>query len=199
MWRGAISRHPAPLLDNHSTLDRYTAALSVAVGACAVASAVTLGVFFAVGGPFGTLNDVLNGLLAVLSGYLAWRLSGRTVFVYVALLGEVIAVIGSILVIFNVTGFFLAGLVSSLGFALIGLWLLTYCWSLEASSLRWLGVAAGALMLIGVAVIPGIVLRLDDMSKAPPWIWVGFVSWLGIYVAYPAWAIWSGLANQSAR
>jgi len=58
---------------------------------------------------------------------------------------------------------------------------------------------AGALLVIGIAVIPGIVLRLDDMHTAPPWIWVGFVSWLGIHVGYPAWAIWSGLANQSAR
>jgi hypothetical protein len=181
-------------------VDRNTALLLLAVGATGVASAVSLALFFTVGGPFGTINDVLNGVLALLSGYLAWRLSGRTTFVYVALVGEVIAIIGSILVIFDATGFFLAGLVSTVGFALIGVWLLAYCWSLNTgSSLRWLGVAAGALMVIGVMVLPGILMRLDDMSKAPPWVWVGFVSWLGIYVAYPAWAIWSGLTNQPAR
>jgi len=152
------------------------------------------------GGPFGTINDVLNAVLAVLSGYLAWRLSGHALLAYMALLGEVIAVIGSVLVISRITGFFFAGMVSSLGFALIGFWLLAYCWSSSTpSSLRWLGVVAGALMVPGVLVIPGIVLRLDDMNQAPAWIWVGFVSWLGIYVAYPAWAIWSGLASQPAR
>jgi hypothetical protein len=112
----------------------------------------------------------------------------------------VIAVIGSVLVISRITGFFFAGMVSSLGFALIGVWLFAYCWSSGTpSSLRWLGIVAGALMVIGLLVIPGIVLRLDDMNHAPAWIWVAFVSWLGIYVAYPAWAIRSGLASQPAR
>jgi hypothetical protein len=172
----------------------------VAVGVCAVASAVALAIFFMAGGPFGTINDVLNAVLAVLSGYLAWRLSGHALLAYVALLGEVIAVIGSVLVISRITGFFFAGMVSSLGFALIGFWLLAYCWSSSTpSSLRWLGVVAGALMVTGLLAIPGIVLRLDDMNQAPAWIWAGFVSWLGIYVAYPAWAIWSGLASQPAR
>jgi hypothetical protein len=91
-------------------------------------------------------------------------------------------------------------MVSSLGFALIGFWLLAYYWSsCTPSSLRWLGVVAGALMVSGLLVIPGIVLRLDDMNRAPAWIWVAFVSWPGTYVAYPAWAIWSGLASQTAR
>ena len=100
----------------------------------------------------------------------------------------------------KVTGFFYAGLVSTLGFALIGVWLLAYSLSVSGSStLRWLGILAGALLVTGVLVVPGIVLRLDDMNKAPAWIWTGFVSWLGIYAAYPAWAIWSGLSSQSSR
>jgi len=172
--------------------------LGLAVGAVAIASAISLALFFVVQGPFGTINDILNGVLAILSGYLAWTLSGRTLFVYVALLGQVIAIIGSLLVIFNVTGFFFAGLVSSLGFALIGVWMLWYCWTMLAPSpLRWLGVAAGVLMVTGVLVIPGIALRLDDMNKAPAWIWAGFLSWLGIYVALPAWSIWFGLTRQA--
>jgi hypothetical protein len=69
----------------------------VAVGVCAIASAVALAIFFMAGGPFGTINDVLNAGLALLSGYLAWRVSGHALLAYVAL-------------------------VSSLGFALIGLW-----------------------------------------------------------------------------
>src|SRR5215472_1862890 len=98
-------------------MDRGSAVLSVAVGISAVASAVSLGVFFIVGDPFGTINDALNGVLAVLSGVLAWRLSGAVGVTYVALLGVAIAVMGSALVMSGRTGFFLAGLVSSLGFA----------------------------------------------------------------------------------
>ena len=170
--------------------------LAVAVGAVAILSAVSLALFFAIQGPFGTINDVLNGVLAVLAGALAWTLSGSVGLVYIALLGALIAVAGSVLVITGTTGFFLAGLVSSVGFALIGAWLLWYSWSLNASAVRWLGIAAGALMLVGIAVLPGIAMRLDDMNKAPAWIWVGFVSWLGIYVALPAWSIWFSLSRQ---
>ena len=171
--------------------------LAIAAGAVAIFSAVSLLLFFAVQGPFGMINDVLNGVLAVLAGALAWTLSGSAALVYVAFLGALIAVVGSVLVITGTTGFFLAGLVSSAGFALIGAWLVWYSWSLDPSALRWVGIAAGALMVAGIVVVPGIAMRLDDMDKAPAWIWVGFVSWLGIYLVYPAWAVWSGLARTS--
>jgi hypothetical protein len=29
-------------------------------------------------------------------------------------------------------------------------------------------------------------------------VWIGFVGWLGTYVAYPAWAIWLGIADSRA-
>jgi hypothetical protein len=174
--------------------------LAIAVGAVAIASAISLTLFFAIQGPFGTINDVLNGVLAILAGALAWTMSGSVALVYVAILGALIAVVGSALVITGATGFFLAGLVSSVGFALIGAWLLWYSWSLNTTSaLRWLGVTAGALMVLGIVVLPGIAMRLDDMNKAPAWIWVGFVSWLGIYAALPAWSIWFGLTRQAAQ
>jgi hypothetical protein len=176
-------------------MDRATAIVSVAAGATAVASAIVLALFFVAGGPLGTINDVLNGVLAVLSGYLAWRLSGHSPITYVALLGEVIAIIGSVLVITNSTGFFFAGLVTTVGFALIGVWLVAYCWPLPPTTLRVVGLTAGVLLVLGLAVTPGIAMRLDDMNKAPAWIWIGFVSWLGIYVAFPIWSIWSGLSR----
>ena len=47
--------------------------------------------------------------------------------------------------------------------------------------------------------MPGIALRLDDMATAPAWVWIGFLSWLGMYVAYPAWAIWMGLVETRRR
>ena len=62
--------------------------------------------------------------------------------------------------------------------------------------MRRLGVAAGALMAVGIIAVPGIVLGLDDMATAPAWVWIGFISWLGTYVAYPAWAIWMGIVEM---
>jgi len=113
-----------------------------------------------------------------------------------------VATIGSALVVSGTTGFFLAGLVSSLGFAGIGAWLVVLNLRIDEGArwprgLRNLGVIAGALMAFGVAIVPGILLRLDDMATAPGWIWIGFIGWLGTFVAYPVWAIW--LSSAAAR
>jgi hypothetical protein len=50
-------------------------------------------------------------------------------------------------------------------------------------------------MAVGVVAAPGILLRLDDLQTAPAWVWIGFLSWLGTFVAYPAWAIWLGIVK----
>jgi hypothetical protein len=170
----------------------------MAVGAVAAGSAICLATYFAVGGPFGTINDLGNAAIAVLSGALAWRvrneLSGsvRVGGLSAALAGASVAAIGSGLVLSGSTGFLLAGLVSSLGFAGIGTWLLLLSQGAGASwpgTMRALATAAGALMLLGVVGTPGIALRIDDMATAPGWVWLALLGWLGIYVAYPAWAI----------
>lgn len=182
--------------------------LALAIGVVAVGSAACLATFFVARGPFGTLNDIGNAATGVLSGYLAWRLRGQLserarAAVGVALAGAALTVVGSALVVSGTTGFLLAGLVSSVGFAGIGTWLLVANRSAVARaswppSLRLLGTAAGGLMAVGVAALPGILLRLDDLATAPGWVWIGFVGWLGTYVAYPAWAIWLGITEPAA-
>jgi len=183
---------------------RDTGRLAIAVGLVALASVASLAIFFVVAGPFGTLNDIGNAATGVLSGWLAWRLRGRfsdrrrAPAVALCLVGAAVTVIGSALVISTATGYFLAGLVSMLGFAMIGAWLLalnrsvgaTATWS---SGLRTLGVATGALMLTGLVSVPGILLGLDDMDTAPGWIWVAFIGWFAVFFAYPIWAIRMGL------
>ena len=183
-----------------------TSRLALAIGIAAAGSGACLATYFAVQGPFGTINDIGNAATGLLSGGLAWRLrrqiSGRAANLSVgaAIVGAALAVAGSALVVSGTTGFFYAGLVSSVGFAGIGAWLLVLNQSDAIASvmprrLRSLGIVAGALMALGVAAAPGIVLRLDDMAAAPAWVWIGFIGWLGIFVAYPAWAIW--LANET--
>jgi hypothetical protein len=183
--------------------------LAFAVGAVAAGSAVCLAIYFAVRGPFGTINDLGNATTGVLSGWLAWRLRHRVagrarVVVGVALAGAAITVVGSALVVSGKTGFLFAGLVSSLGLAGIGAWLITLNRAAGESAawsprLRSLGLAAGWLMATGIVLAPGIVLGLDDATTAPTWVWVGFVSWLGTYVAYPAWALWLGTIESRVR
>ena len=188
-----------------------TGRLALAIGVAAAGSAVCLATYFAVQGPFGTINDIGNAATGVLSAGLAWRLRGQLtgpasrLAVGAAMVGAAITVIGSTLVVSKATGFFLGGLVSSLGFAGIGTWLVVLNRSEAAVAawprrLRLLGVAAGSLMALGFVSAPGIVLRLDDMATAPAWVWVGSMGWLGTFVVYPAWAFWlAAVETRSAE
>lgn len=191
--------------------DRTTGLLGTILGWVAFASVACLTIFsVASAGLFGTLNDVGNGLVGVLTGVLAWRLArhgpggsqGTGAAAAVSgVAGGAVMVVGSAMVLSRASGWFLAGLVSSVGAALIGLWLVALARSLRAQG-RWprrhatLGVVAGAAMMTGIVAAPGIAMRLDDMETAPGWIWIAFVSWLGLYVLYPAWAIWLGRISR---
>jgi hypothetical protein len=188
--------------------DQDTGRLALAIGVTAVGSVACFATFFAVGGPFGTLNDIGNAATGLLSAGLVWhmrrQIPGRAgnVAVGAAVAGAGLTVAGSALVVSGATGWFLAGLVSSVGFAGIGAWLvvLNRSHAVEAvvpRRLSSLGIAAGALMALGILSAPGIVLRLDDAGTAPAWAWIGFVGWFGTFVVYPAWAIW--LASVATR
>ena len=187
------------------TRPQDTGRLALAIGIAAAGSAACLATYLAVQGPFGTISDIGTATTGVLSAGLAWRLRrqvpGRRAGLGVgaAIVGAGLTVVGSALVVSGTTGFFLAGLVSSVGFAGIGAWLvmLNAGNAVPSPSLRTLGTAAGALMALGIVAAPGIILGLDDMAEAPAWVWIGLLGWLGIFVAYPAWAIW--LANVELR
>ena len=187
--------------------DRITGGIAVLGGAVALISVVSLAAFFAVGGPFGAINDWTIGVFGFLTGLLAVGLSRRDgttrtprgiVPIGFAVIGAAIVVVGSALVISDTTGFLLAGLVESLGFALIGVWLIVLNRSI-AGATRWprrlpgLGIVAGLVMAIGFVVVPGIATGLDDMDSAPPWVWLGFLGWVGIFFLYPVWSIWFGI------
>ena len=187
------------------TRARDTGRLALAVGAVAAGSAVCLAGFFTGARPLGTINDLGNAATGILSGWLAWRLRGQIpgrtgdIAVAAALGGSALTVVGSSLILSGATGFLFAGLVSSVGWAGIGAWLVALNRSATAAQwpprLRLLGTATGVLMGLGIATAPGIVLRLDDLATAPAWIWIGFMSWLGTYALYPAWAMWLGLVE----
>jgi hypothetical protein len=180
------------------SVDRTTATLAIATGVIAIASLLSLITFFTVGGLFGPFNDIGNGVTGLLSGVLAWRLGGGLggrVAVWIAMAGAAVVAAGSLLILSGTTGFFLAGLVSSTGFGLVGIWLAALnrqappAWPRRLATL---GLVAGVLMVFGLVTAPGIVLGISDMATAPAWIWLGFVGWLGAFIAYPAWAIWLG-------
>ncbi len=100
--------------------------LAIATGISGLLALVLLILFFTIGGPFGTLNDIFNAMTGILSGFLAWSLSHKFKAGWIfllALIGALAVALGSVLVIFEITGWYLAGLYTSAGYALIGLWL----------------------------------------------------------------------------
>ena len=104
------------------------------------------------------------------------------------------------MVIVDMTGYFLAGLVSAAGFALIGSWLLAVNrlgpGSLLMSAPRQarLGVVAGAVMAIGFLNVPRIFMGLDDMAAAPGWLLAAGICLAGTYLLMPIWSIGLGWA-----
>ncbi len=127
---------------------------------------LSLIIFYSIsGGPFGLINDVANGLVGLLSISLAWLWLPNAERVdqaghCCATVGAMVTVSGSILIIFDITGWYLAGLVSSVGNALIGIWLLLSNRLHRQDSelprgLIMLGVTAGIFMIIGLLALPG--------------------------------------------
>jgi hypothetical protein len=180
--------------------------LAIAIGGVALIGVVSLILFFTFGSFFGTLNDLCIAIEAILSALLAWMLyhAHRALstrlsqfMLAAALVGALVAFIGSAFVIFDITGWFLAGLMNFFGYALVGLWLLGLNYLARRMD-RWprrliqFGLVSGAFMAIGLLTGPGIVGRVDDPELAP-WFWyVAPVASLGWLILYPIWSIWLG-------
>ena len=185
---------------------------AVAAGAVQLIGVVALAVFFAIGEPFGTLNDICIALAAVLSALLAWRLLAAPagpapVLAWLALgsavLGALIVVAGNSLVVFRITSFVLAGFWAQFGYACIGVWLLAACVAAKNGGawprgLALLGIVAGALLLCGFLTLPALLRGLDTMTDSPWYVNVGYVSWIGAMFLLPAWCLWLARVLASA-
>ena len=188
-------------------LPSYTTGwLAIAVGVVTLVGLVFIVLFFTVGQPFGTLNDVCIALAAILSGALAWMLYPvhhaqsphlSQVALIAAWAGALVVAVGSALVILQVTGWFLAGLYMTAGNALIGLWLLGLNYSAQQSD-SWphglvvFGLVVGAIMAVGLVAVPGILKSINAQDSAPWFVNVGYVGGLGWIILYPIWCIGLG-------
>jgi hypothetical protein len=187
--------------------------LAIALGGVILLGDVSLILFFTIGGFFGTLNDLCIAFAAILSALLAWilypanrayspRLSQS--LLTAALVGALVASIGSAFVIFDVTGYFLAGLMNFFGYGLVGLWLLGLNYSAPRRSgwprrLVQFGLVSGASMAVGLLTGPGIVGRVDNPELAPWFVYVAPVASLGWLLLYPIWSIWLGRLLMTNR
>jgi hypothetical protein len=151
--------------------------------------------FYLGGEPFGVINDVGNALLGLLSLALAWyfRPPRRTGPLLFAAIGAVVTVVGTILVLAGITDYFLAGLVSSVGFALIGVWLTAVSRTLDGDPwtrrMRRAGLVAAAVMMLGFINLPSAVMGVDDIDAASAWTYLGGFSWAGTYLLFPSWSL----------
>ena len=172
-----------------------------------VVLAVLLLILMATGSMFfGAVNDVLNGIIGISSAVLAWMFYTEHraksplishMALALAIVGAIFSIVGSLLILYGFTDFFLAGLYSGLGNALIGLWLMAFCYSMQRNdelphNLILFGLVVGAFMALGLMGIPGILARIDSMVSMPWYLYVALFGWLGTYVLYPIWTIWLG-------
>ena len=180
--------------------------LAIVTGVSAILAVIFLTLMYTVNQSFGRVNDVFNSIIGISSVVLAWKLFAEhhanspllsQIALALAVVGAVFTIIGSILIIFGFTDFVLAGWYSSIGYALIGLWLAAFCYSLLhgdvlSHNLVIFGIVVGAIMAIGLISIPGIFAGIDSMESMPWYLYVAFFGWLGTYVLYPIWTIWLG-------
>jgi hypothetical protein len=170
---------------------------ATAVAVTVSAAIVLLIVYYAIGGPFGTLNDLANALLGVLSVVLAAqtaRLGVPAAAVAAAGAGGVLMVVGSWLVITGRTGWVLAGLVGAVGAGALGAWLLTVNvtagrYGLLSRPVARLGAVSGALTMLGILAMPDVLARVDAWDDLH---WSGILalmSWLSLYLGYPVWCV----------
>jgi hypothetical protein len=180
--------------------------IAIATGVSAILAIIFLTLMYTVNQSFGRVNDVFNSIIGISSVVLALMLYAEhhaksplmsQIALALAVVGAIFTIIGSILIIFGFTDFVLAGWYSGIGYALIGMWLAAFCYSLLRSdalphNLVIFGIVVGAFMAIGLFGIPGILAGIDSIESMPWYLYVAFFGWLGTYILYPIWSIWLG-------
>ena len=180
--------------------------IAIATGVSAILAAIFLILMYTVNPFFGGVNDVFNSIIGITSVVLAWRLyveyHGRSplisqIAIALAVVGAIFTIIGSILILFGFTDFVLAGWYSSIGYALIGLWLAGFCYAFLQGdvlphNLVVFGIVVATFLAIGLFGIPGIIAGIDSMESMPWYLYIAFLGWLGTYILYPIWTIWLG-------
>jgi hypothetical protein len=147
---------------------------------------------------FGPLNDFGVAIAAVLQAVLAWRLMGMTgesfprLGVTAATVGAAVAVLGSGLVISGVTDWFLAGVISTLGYAFLGVWMVAAnqgARSEEAwpNALASFGLLIGAIMCVGFLALLAFRGGVGSPASAPWFIWAAYANGVGWFILLPVW------------
>jgi hypothetical protein len=183
--------------------------VAIATGISGLLGLVLIALFFTIGQPFGTLNDIFIGLTAILSVVLAWMLYPghhtqspilSQLALVIAIVGGLVVIIGSVLVISGTTGWYLSGLYMAAGNAMIGLWLLAINYSSWHGTpfpfgLVLFGFISGVILALGLVAIPDIIRGIDTSEFKITTVnviwWTSALGWLALY---PIWCILAGRA-----
>lgn len=184
--------------------------LAIATGAAGFSALVLMILAAAFGRFFGRLGDTVGILAAVLSAGLGMLLFPEhrdlepqlaSIAFGLAVLGGFIAAFGSVLAATEAASWFLAQLYVAAGSSLIGAWLIMVNLSGDAAHTFPnravnMGMLAGAVMILGIAAIPGI-LSNASTERSAPWIsrYIGRAGYLGWLFLYPLWCIWFGVSR----
>lgn len=180
--------------------------VAIITGSSTIMAVIFLALMYSVKRYFGFVNDIFNSLIGISSAVLAGMLyaqfhmqapSLNQILVAVAVIGAVFTIVGTILSVARFTDFVMAGWFTGIGNALIGLWLVNFCYSMLNTgvlphNLLVFGILTGAFMAVGLIGILGVVAKIDKMESIPWYLKVAFLSYLGTYLLYPIWAIWLG-------
>jgi hypothetical protein len=184
--------------------------LAIATGVAGFGALALVILAAAFGRAFGRFGDAIGALTAVLSAGLGMLLFPEhralepqfaSIAFGLAVLGGFIAAFGSVLAATEAASWFLAQLYVAAGSALIGAWLIMINIAGEAAHTFPnravnMGILAGAVMILGIAAIPGILLGASS-ERSAPWIsrYVGRAGYLGWLLLYPIWCIWFGMSR----
>lgn len=179
----------------------------IATGISGLLGLIFIILFFTVGQPFGTLNDISIGLTAILSAILVWLLHPSDlkqslplsqIILLLAMIGVILVLIGSFRAITGISGWYLSGLYMAAGNALLGIWLL-YLNIIAYQNASWpagmaiFGLISGGVLLLGLAGIPGIFQGADiktyDVTIIKVMWWTSALGWLAFY---PIWCLLLG-------
>jgi hypothetical protein len=198
---GDIIENPINQKKEPMTISNFpvpTAWVAIVTGVSAILAVIFLALMAAVNPSFGMLNDVFNAIVGILyAEHHDWSPLISQIALALALLGAIFTIVGSVLIIYGFTDFVLAGWYSGVGYGLIGLWLVAFCYSMLRGgalphNLVIFGLVVGAFMAVGLIGIPGIFAGIDSMESMPWYLYLAFFGYLGTYILYPIWAIGLG-------
>ncbi len=205
-----IIENPMNQKKESMTISNFSAStigwVAIVTGVSAILALIFLTMMATVNMSFGKVNDVFNAIIGISSAVLAWMMYAEhhaksplmsQIALAFAVVGAIFTIVGSVLIIYGFTDFVLAGWYSAVGYALIGLWLVAFCYSMIRGdalphNLILFGLVVGAFMAVGLIGILGIFTGIDSMESMPWYLYIAFFGWLGTYILYPIWTIWLG-------